>query len=98
VAACYGGGISTMIDEMKFPGDDILDIVLAGSVFVKGGNPVLIDALKGSVGKLSPDYNINYNVLDVPPVAGAVIWALNTLNGKSVYYDKVCAEFRRITF
>ena len=96
-AAGYAGGISTMIDEMKFSREETVNIVLAGSVFVKGENPLLVDSLKEQVNSFHPGHNINYVVLDVPPVAGAVIWALNSLNGKNVYYDRVCAEFRKIT-
>ena len=91
VAANYAGGISVMIDEMEFPPEEVLYIVLAGSVFVKGENPLLIDSLKEKVREHNPGHNINYVVLEVPPVAGAVFWALNA---KSEYYDKVCSELR----
>jgi N-acetylglucosamine kinase-like BadF-type ATPase len=97
LAANYAGGISTMIDEMGFPKDEDLCIVLAGSVFVKGENPRLIDSLKEKLKELNPAHDFNYVILDVPPVAGAVIWALNTLNGKTGYYDKVCAEFQNVS-
>ena len=96
IAASYGGGISTMIDELCFPQDEILDIVLAGSVFVKGENPFLIDSLKETVKKYHPGHSFNYVILEVPPVAGAVIWALNTLNGKSEYHDIVTSQFKKV--
>ena len=60
-----------MIDEMRFLTYNVLHIVLAGLVFVKGENTLLRDAL-----------------------AGAVIWARNTLNDKSDYYHEVSAEPR----
>jgi N-acetylglucosamine kinase-like BadF-type ATPase len=95
VAANYAGGISVMIDEMKFPENETINIVLAGSVFVKGENPVLINLIKGMLSNYNPAHKISYIVLDVPPAAGAVIWALNILNGRTEYYDKVCAEFKK---
>jgi N-acetylglucosamine kinase-like BadF-type ATPase len=96
VSANYAGGISTMIEEMGYAENEVLYVVLAGSVFVKGENPLMINSLKQIVKTHNPNHNINYVVLDVPPVAGAVIWALNTLNGKAEYYDKVCAEFKKV--
>ena len=44
----------------------------------------------------NPGYNIKYTRLNVPPVAGAIIWALNMLNGKSIYYDTVCAQLKQV--
>ena len=88
----YAGGISCMIEEMEFPLEDELYIVLAGSVFVKGENPFLIDALKAKIDNDNPGRNIQYKLLDVPNVAGAAIWALNTFTGACDYYDKVCAQ------
>ena len=98
IAANYAGGISTMTEELQFSKDEVLDIVLAGSVFVKAENPILTDSLKEMVSKQHPGYRINYVVLELPPVAGAVIWALNTLNGKNVYFDKVSIELGKIAF
>ena len=95
VAESYAGGISTIIDEMEFSKDEVINIVLAGSVFVKGANPQLIGALKEYLKAFNPDNKFEYILLNVPPVAGATIWALNILNGKTDSYDKVCDEFRK---
>jgi N-acetylglucosamine kinase-like BadF-type ATPase len=92
VATSYGRGILCMIEEMNYKKDEDLNIVLAGSVFVKGEHPFLIDALKETISRDKPDYRINYTKLEVPPVAGAVIWALNTLNGQTAYFEKVPAQ------
>jgi N-acetylglucosamine kinase-like BadF-type ATPase len=94
IAANYAGGISGMIEELRFPPDEELCVVLAGSVFVKGEHPFLIDSLKERVSGANPGRRVKFNVLDVPNVAGAVIWALNTHNGANVYRDKVCAQLR----
>jgi len=92
IAASYAGGISCMIGELCFAPDEELCVVLAGSVFVKGEHPLLIDSLKGQVSGSNPRHRIRYNVLDVPNVAGAVIWALNQLNTGNALREKVRAQ------
>jgi N-acetylglucosamine kinase-like BadF-type ATPase len=96
IAANYAGGISGMIEELRFPPGEELCVVLAGSVFVKGEHPFLIDSLKERVSIGSPHHSVRYNVLDVPNVAGAVIWALNTHNGMNAYREKVCARLKAL--
>ena len=96
IAANYSGGISCMIEELCFSPDEELCVVLAGSVFVKGEHPFLVNSLKEQVSSGNPGRRIRYNLLDTPNVAGAVIWALNTHNGKNTYRDKVCAQLREI--
>jgi N-acetylglucosamine kinase-like BadF-type ATPase len=93
IADSYAGGIACMIEELEFPPDEELCVVLAGSVFVKGEHPFLIDTLKEKVSGDHPRMNITYNLPDVPNVAGAVVWALNSLNGGGCY-EKVCAQLR----
>jgi len=93
IAANYANGISCMIEELRFPPEEELYIVLAGSVFVKGENPILVDSLKEKVSNDNSGRRIIYNLLTVPNVAGAVLWALNSL-GRNNYYDKVCTQLR----
>ena len=92
MAENYANGISCMIEELNFPQKDELYIVLAGSVFVKGKDPLLINTLKEKINNNNPGRSIQYKLLDVPNVAGAVIWALNTNNNTVNYYDKVCSQ------
>lgn len=92
VAAHYADGISGMMEEMAFPKEDDLYVVLAGSVFVKGEHPLLVESLKKKVSRDNPDYHITYTLLDVPTVAGAVIWALNLLGGAGRDYGSVRAQ------
>jgi len=89
----YANGICAMMEELKFPSSEELCIVLAGSVFVKGEHPLLVDSLKEKISKEKSEGLISYNLLSVPNVAGAAIWALNSLGGKSGFYDKVCSQF-----
>ena len=96
IAASYASGISCMIEEMRFDRAEEINIVLAGSVFVKSEHPLLIDTVMERVNQDNPGYCIKYTRLNVPPVAGAVIWALNILNGRNIYYDTVCAQLKHI--
>jgi N-acetylglucosamine kinase-like BadF-type ATPase len=92
MAESYANGITCMIEELKYSTDEELYIVLAGSVFVKGEHPMLVDSLKAKISGDNPGRKITYNLLNVPNVAGAVIWAFNSLDIKGGHYDKVCAN------
>ena len=94
MAANYAGGISCMIEELRFPIEKELDLVLAGSVFVKGKHPMLIDSLKDRLSKNDPQRRMNYVLLDVPNVAGAVLWALNELDSGGADKDMILAQLR----
>jgi N-acetylglucosamine kinase-like BadF-type ATPase len=95
MAGNYANGISCMIEELKFPPDEELPVVFAGSVFVKGEHPLLLDSIKAKVSKDKQGWNITYKLLDVPNVAGAVIWALASINSNN-NYDKVCGQLRNV--
>ena len=88
-----------MIEEMQYSREEEINIVLIGSVFVKGRNPFLLDTLKEKISAYHRGFNFKYTLLDVPPVAGGVIWALNTLESSVInsggnYYDKILAQLR----
>jgi N-acetylglucosamine kinase-like BadF-type ATPase len=93
----YAGGIACMIDELKFHPEEDLYVIFAGSNFVKGEHPLLLDTIKEIVNRDHPAYRIKYILLKIPPVAGGVIWALKMLNENRAAgcYDKVCAQFLR---
>jgi len=93
VAASYADSIVCVIHELGFPPDRAVSVVLAGSVFVKGESPLLIDTLREKVEAGSPVKQIMYTLLKEPPVAGAVIWALRTLGVSGNVMDKVCSQF-----
>ncbi len=67
-------------NKLNFTGESEIDIIMAGSVYTKGENPTLADTFTAEVRKLIP-VPVRFILLDVPPVAGAVIWALEELNG-----------------
>ena len=97
MAKSYADGISCMIEELCFNNTEELAIVFAGSVFVKGEDPLLLNSLKEMINQNNPQYRFLYNLLDVPPVAGAVIWALNSIGERGTFYDKVCAQLKNKT-
>jgi len=96
IAVNYADGLSCMIEELKYEREEEINIVFAGSVFVKSEHPILLDTIKEKIKTDKADYHFKYTLLDVPPAAGAIIWALNIFNGQSIYYDKVCAQLRHI--
>jgi len=95
IADNYADGISCMIEELEFPREEELPLVFAGSVFVKGEHPLLVDSIKAKVSEDNQGWNITYKLLDVPNVAGAVIWALDSLGD---IYNKVCSQLRSLTY
>ena len=98
VGISYANGIAGMIEELQFNlnTDEDICVVFAGSVFVKGDHPMIIDTIKEKLGSEYPNSSFKYTLLKVPPVAGAAFWALNNLNigDKIVYHDKVCSQLQ----
>jgi len=91
----YANGINAMIEELEFDKvNEEINIVFAGSVFVKGAHSMSIDTIKERLGSNFPTCSFKYTVLKVPPVAGAAFWAFNNLNieDKTFYYNKVSAQ------
>jgi N-acetylglucosamine kinase-like BadF-type ATPase len=92
----YANGICGMIEELEFDkSNEDIYIVFAGSVFVKGIHPMITDTIKENLGRQYPGLNLKYTMLNMPPVAGAVFWALNNLGtgDKKALYEKVCSQF-----
>ncbi len=72
--------------------EDNVDVVLAGSVYVKGSCPVLIESLKERL-EFYTKKKCNVIVLNAPPATGAIIWALEEASGKYPSLDvrkKLC--------
>lgn len=88
-------GLSTngMIKEMRFEENEDIEIILAGSVNVKGDNPILIHSLKEQVFQNTEKRNINFIVLDKPPVAGAIMWAFENSIDKTEMFNKIMKQF-----
>jgi len=66
--------------------DDEVDIILAGSVWVKAVRPIIFELYKKHVAELT-DLKCNYSILKAPPAAGAVLWGLELAWGRPVDAD-----------
>lgn len=71
------------INNLNFEKDKVVQVILAGSVWVKPQTTLLIDRYKDYVAQLIP-CKCDYFVLQVPPAIGAVLWALEVANGHQV--------------
>lgn len=71
----YARCINAVIANLDYDCDR-LEVVFAGSVFVKGENTRAIDRIKQDVRRRNEGRSIVFNTLKAPPVAGAVLWAL----------------------
>ena len=65
-----------------------VEVVLAGSVWVKADSPALFDFYKTYMSEFLPGKKLIYNILQVPPATGAVLWAL-ALTGADAFRDEV---------
>lgn len=86
-----------VIRRLNFYYEEEIDIVIAGSVNLKGENPALIRMFKQEV-CYGVKNKVRFIALQVPPVAGAVLWATEELNkGKNPDIRKrVLREFKNI--
>lgn len=78
MGSCLAAAAAGCIKELHL--EDDAEIVLAGSVYVKGECPVLVDTFKETVTNLIGN-NCHFNVLQVPPATGAIIWAKELYDG-----------------
>ncbi len=58
---------------------DTVEVVLAGSVWVKAETPILFEKYKEYLSAMT-DRTCVCNILSVPPATGAVLWALELVN------------------
>jgi len=63
------------------------EVVLAGSVYVKGSCPVLVNEVKRRIDMYS-NKKCDSQVLMVPPATGAIIWAYELATGSYPSYEK----------
>ncbi|RIX45715.1 N-acetylglucosamine kinase [Paenibacillus nanensis] len=61
-------------------GDEPVDIIMAGSVWVKAASPVMRDRYQQCVTELT-GRDCRFVLLQEPPAAGAVLWALELAHG-----------------
>ncbi|MCL2081056.1 MAG: N-acetylglucosamine kinase [Oscillospiraceae bacterium] len=65
--------------ELDFTGV-VIDVVWAGSLWIKPKTPLMRDAFKREFNRLL-DCDANFISLNMPPASGAVLWALELNNG-----------------
>jgi len=82
--------VNAVIDGLNF--GHTVEVVLAGSINVKGENPAAADKLAEIVTAAHKDKKITFAKLAAPPVAGAVVWALGQC-GLSDAYGAVTEQF-----
>lgn len=63
------------------------EVVLAGSVYVKGSCPILVNEVKKRI-DLYSNKQCHTNVLTVPPATGAIIWAYELATGEYPSFEK----------
>ncbi|MCR2805153.1 N-acetylglucosamine kinase [Paenibacillus soyae] len=68
------------LSHLDFADDEPVDIVMAGSVWVKAASPVMRDRYKQIVSELT-GRKCRFILLQEPPAAGAVLWALELAHG-----------------
>ena len=66
---------------------EVPEVVLAGSVYVKGSCPVLVEEVKRKIDFYSQK-KCNTFVLTVPPATGAIVWAYELATGTYPSYEK----------
>jgi N-acetylglucosamine kinase-like BadF-type ATPase len=78
--------------------DVMLDVVFAGSVWIKPKTPLMKDSFKKEFNRLL-DCEINFISLNMPPASGAVLWALEIEHGEfpqDALKDKVMNHVKQI--
>lgn len=63
------------------------EVVLAGSVYVKGSCPILVNEVKRRI-DLYANKKCDTRVLTVPPATGAIVWAYELATGSYPSYEK----------
>ena len=64
------------VSRLDFENDDKIEVVMAGSVYVKAENPILKETFIQQTQKYLNN-RAEFALLGIPPVSGAVIWALD---------------------
>jgi N-acetylglucosamine kinase-like BadF-type ATPase len=67
------------INRLDFSTENEIDVVMAGSVYVKGENPAMITAFQEEI-CAKVEKKVRFTLLQVPPVTGGVLWALEEVN------------------
>lgn len=77
--------IVALIRGMDF--GEKLSVILAGSIYRRGEHPAAVEELKRVVSLACPERKLRFMLLEAPPVAGAVLWAAETVSQRSTEAD-----------
>ncbi len=75
----YARSIQGALNRLNFGSSENplpLEVILAGSVFIKGEHPRTVDTLMDLLKEWNPGRTITMRKLTSPPVLGAILWAL----------------------
>lgn len=86
--------VSSVIANMKY--DEHPEIVMAGSVYVKAECPLLIETFKERC-NLYTKKECKFNLLEVPPATGAIIWAKELYDNKFPSYEERQAIIKQVS-
>ncbi|MCL2248280.1 MAG: hypothetical protein FWC13_03340 [Oscillospiraceae bacterium] len=90
----YAGAIARVAMDMDFPKEDTLHVALAGSVFVKQKVKILQELIEKRVADALGERPVKYIIAEAPPVAGAVIRAMQK-SGIKPDTTKIKAELKK---
>lgn len=76
-----GRAVKGMLQELYFDPLETIEVILAGSVSVKGENATLVDYIKREARMQGTYKNLMFSILEKPPVTGAILWAFEELYG-----------------
>ena len=86
-----------LIKRLDFPLEEAVDVVLAGSVYVKGEHDILVSSFKTKLNELIERRKVNVTVANKPPVMGAVVWALEEYMSSVEAIEKISFQFNGLT-
>lgn len=77
--------ICAVLDELEFPKEEAIPVVMLGSLYTKGKNERIIESLAENLCGTKAEAGFEFIKLKEPPVLGAVIWAMERAGCE---YDK----------
>ena len=90
----YALCVKSLLEELPFAGG-IVNTVLIGSLFTKGFSDIHLRVME-KIKKLIPEKEFNAHLLNRPPVAGALAWALEQ-SGEKAPWETAMACFSEKT-
>jgi len=80
----YALNTKSLIEELDFPKDEAIEIVLAGSLFTKGWSDIHIKSLRKWLDRVM-ERSFDLITLKEPPIMGALAWALNNIGCENAF-------------